>query len=487
MNVADFLQNFLYPPRAVSDVKGYGETLSERFPRLSAAEVSAWTSRTDRPAVIMFIALITGIGAGAAAYLLKLGIAGLSLGVTSFFDPKSFNWWFILLPVIGLVTVGIFQRYIIRRKLYHGEDRLRHDFMMHRPYLPSSLTYNPLIACIITLGFGGSAGSEGPIAYSGAAIGSNVGGWMGMSPRTVRFMTAIGAGAGIAGIFKAPVGGMLFTIEVLGIELTTMAVAALVVACVASAMTTYCLSGFTPDIAFANESPINLDHWPLILLFGVFCGLYSAYYSGSMKLAGRWLGKLKNPWVKNIVAGLSIGIMLFLFPSLYGEGYGIVGALLNGSWQHIVEGGIMTSVSNLPLMLLLGALGLMLLKCFATAATNDGGGVTGNFAPTIMIGSVTGFFYAFLITHWLGIPLQISDYVFMGMAGILSGAIGAPLMAMFLVTEMATMGYGQFLPVAIVATISYLTVCLVRFIGLKMSQGFRHDGCKDPRLTDSQE
>ena len=449
-SIGRFLQDFLYPPLRRNDLQSYGQSLAERSPSLTKAEKERIITRN--------------IG--------KWGIASFSRLVTGFFHEGSLNWWFLLLPVMGLILVGLYQRHVIHREISHGDNRLRNDFILNRCYLPTSTIYNPIIACILTLGFGGSAGSEGPIAFSGAAIGSNVGAFLRISPSKVRMLTAIGAGAGIAGIFKAPVGGVLFTIEVLGIELTTAAVAALFLACVAASTVAYLLSGCTSDISFPDAIHISYDNIPMLILFGVICGIYSTYYSSTMGLVGTWLGRIRRPLIKNITAGIAVGCLVFLFPPLYGEGYGLGTSLLDGKWDSLVAGGILGGVASSPWVFLLGA--------FAIIATNDGGGVAGDFAPTIMIGSVAGFFYAGVLNDCFGMSLPVADYVFMGMAGILAGAVRAPLMAMFLVTEMATTGYGQFVPVAIVASLSYLTVCLFRFIGRKRSQGSPHGGCKAP-------
>lgn len=484
--LARFLQSFVYPPHRGVNPTCYGQTLEERSPELTAKDIQALKRRHMNPAMLMFVALLIGVLAGTAASLLKFSISTLAGWLTALFSRESLNWWLILLPVVGLLLTSAYQRFILHRDIYHGEDRLRGDFAVNRCYLPLPLTYSPLIASTITLGFGGSAGSEGPIAYSCGAIGSNMAALFRVPPRSVRVLTAIGAGAGIAGIFKAPIGGALFTIEVLGIAVNSVSVGALIVACVASSLTSYLVSGCTPDIPFHHAAPISLDFFPLILLFGVFCGLYSAYYSGVMVTVGRWLGKIGNHWLKNCVAGLVVGLLIFLFPPLYSEGYTLVGQLLDGNWSGISDGGIVRAITSPPLMLLLGSAGIMLAKCFATSATNNGGGVAGDFAPTIMAGSVVGFFYAYLFDHFCGMPLPVADYVFMGMAGVLAGAVRAPLMAMFLVTEMATMGYGQFMPVAIVASISYLTVCTVKFIGRRSSQGSPRGGYTAPHREGSQ-
>lgn len=414
----------------------------------------------------MLTALFVGVATGSAAALLKWCIRLLSGWFTSGFNQASHNWMLLLLPVAGFLLVSAYQHYLLHREICHGVERINYDFVRHRTYLPVSLTYQPMIAATITLGFGGSAGSEGPIAYTGAALGSNIASRFGLSPRAVRVMTAIGAGAGIAGIFKAPIGGVLFTVEVLCIEMNIFSVAALFLACVTSAVSAYLLSGCTPDIAFHHEAAISLDNFPLVLLLGVFCGIYSSYYSAIMSFVRNYLEKMSSVWKRALVAGITAGVLTFMFPILYGEGYGAVGKLLGSDYNVISAGGILPMAPGNSWWLLLLALAVMLAKPFATSSSNSGGGVSGDFAPTIMVGSVVGFAYAALCNTIPGIELHVPDFIFMGMAGVLAGAIRAPLMAMFLVTEMATKGYGQFMPVALVAGISYVTVCALQWVRL---------------------
>lgn len=462
------MKDWLYPPEDHPEVKGYGRTLEERFKDAPTAELQKISREHTSRMAIMVVALLTGLACGAAATLLKLCIGTVGRWLTAEFNPTAHNWWLIGLPMIGLLISDVYQRYVIRKQISHGEGRLRNDFARHACYLPIAITYSPILAATATLGFGGSAGSEGPIAYTGGAIGSNIAAWFRTSPATVRAMTAIGAGAGIAGIFKAPVGGALFTIEVLGIGMNIIAISALFVACITSGLTAYFLSGRVSDIGFPNPVHIPTDILPMVILLGVVCGVYSFYYSKTMKLTQRGLWKIRNPWVKNLLAGAFIGLSIFLFPPLYGEGYGAVAHLLGGDYSNLLSGSILHGIGSLPVALSLTALGILLVKSFATSATNNGGGVAGNFAPTIMIGSVVGFLFAYICNQWLGMNLPIPSFVFMGMAGILAGAIRAPLMAMFLVTEMAAFGYREMLPVAIVASLSYITVCgLLRLSSVK--------------------
>lgn len=460
-------QRFLYPPERRWDVKGYGLTFAERFPGAAQRTSGRLGSTAAERATLMLTALFVGVVTGSAAALLKWCIALLSGWLTSGFSDTSHNWMLLLLPVAGFLAVSAYQQYLLHREISHGVERINYDFVRHRTYLPVSLTYQPMIAATITLGFGGSAGSEGPIAYTGAALGSNIASKFGLSPRAERVMTAIGAGAGIAGIFKAPIGGVLFTVEVLCIEMNIFSVAALFLACVASAVSAYLLSGCTPDIAFHHEAAISMGTFPLILLFGVFCGIYSTYFSAIMTFVRNYLEKMRNVWTRALVAGVTAGVLAFMFPMLYGEGYGSVGKLLDTDYSVISAGGIFPMAAGHTWWLLLLALAVMLAKPFATSSSNSGGGVSGDFAPTIMVGSVVGFAYAALCNTIPGIQLHVPDFIFMGMAGILAGAIRAPLMAMFLVTEMATKGYDLFMPVALVAGISYITVCALHWVRLK--------------------
>ncbi len=468
--LGNFLKAIVCPPAKATDAGGYGETIAERYPSMSRQAIKHISRQHPGILTLIFISILTGFVTGIAAHLLKTGIGSLSSLLTAAFNPAKGNVWLILLPLAGIVLTGIFQRYVIHRAIYNGEDRLCDDFLRNRCYLPVSLTYTPLLASTVTLGFGGSAGSEGPIAYSGAALGSNIAAWFRLPPRHVRTLMAIGAGAGIAGIFKAPVGGVLFTIELHKLTMSSLSVVGLFAACVTSALTAFLMSGDTFDVPFPSPVTIDLTLVPILILLGVFCGLYSVYYSAVMQKIKKLCYTVRNPWLRNIGAGLTVGFLVFLFPPLYGEGYGIVGELLSGNWAHIAAGSCFTDgylsleegAGVLPLLLI--PLGIILTKAFATSATNSGGGVAGDFAPTLMAGSVAGFLFAATLNHLCGTDIPVADCVFFGMAGVMAGAIRAPLMSIFIVTEMATSGYGLLLPVTVVAITSYTAVCSVSYL-----------------------
>ncbi len=427
------------------------------------ASFTEWRSRhfPDIPflfVLVFFIGLITG----AAAYLLKSSIGNLSRLLTHSFSETGLNPWLIALPVAGLLLCMIFTRWGLRADISHGVRQMIGHLRQHVYTIKSSGLYSAFVASTLTLGFGGSAGSEGPIACTGAAIGSNIGRRAGMKPGMVKIMLACGAGAGIAGIFKAPVGGVLFALEVLQVEMTTMSVIALVVCCLASALTAYMLEGFTVDIAFAQATAPGADPvWGWILLLGIFCGLYSAYYNYFMKRVEQWLGKFRSPWLKAIAAGLGIGLLIFAFPALYGEGYATVGHILNGDATSILHGSILDGLDLGAWGLIITALGIIAVKCFATSATTSGG-VAGDFAPTLFAGSVAGLAFALICNTLFGADISQAEFALYAMAGVMAGTIRAPLMAIFLVVEM-TASYSYLLPVTVVAAISFGVIRLFNF------------------------
>lgn len=422
-----------------------------------------WRRRHVGDTPFMFIlACVTGLFTGTTAFLLKRSIATVSGWLTERFSDYGPDYTFLFIPLAGILLSGIFMRYVIHRNIAHGVRKMILGFRQRVYRLSGKLIYSPFIASTFTLGFGGSAGSEGPIATTGAAIGSNIGKACRLSPHLLIIMTGCGAGAGIAGIFKAPVGGMLFTLEVLQLPLSTVAVIALLVACLTSALTAYILSGCTIDLAFSAPMPtFDTALLPWALLLGVFCGCYSLYYSYIMKKVENFLNRLGNPWVKNLVAGGILSLLVFLFPALYGEGYGIVGKIINGHGSDIANGTFLTSALPDAWVLIVIAAGILLAKCFATSSTNSGGGVAGDFAPTLFAGSVAGFFFATLLNTLFGLQLPVGILALLGMAGVMAGAIRAPMMAIFLTTEM-TASYSFLLPVVVTATVAFGIVRLSR-------------------------
>lgn len=415
----------------------------------------AWRSRRVNDQAFLFIlAVLTGLVTGSFAALLKVAIRYVSGFVTSYFDVSGPNVPLLVIPLAGLAATVVLQRYVLHRDLSQPTRKLGGRLSRGEYDLPLSLCVTPMLASTLTLGLGGSAGSEGPIAYTGGAVGSNVGRLFCLNRRQMMIMIGCGAGAGIAGIFKAPVGGFLFTLEVLKIELTTMSVMALLLACVTSAMTAYVVSGCTVDLSYLQMEPFESRFLPYVILLGVFCGFYSLYYSTIMKKMESVYAGIRSIWVRCLVAGVLLSGLVFVFPALYGEGYKVMDNVLNGDIASLTAGGFFGSDTTMGWPIVLVAFGIIAVKAFACSATNDGGSVAGDFAPTLFAGCMAGFFMAGALNVGFDLDLPVSGFAFCGMAGVMAGAIRAPFMALFLTAEM-TNGFNLFLPLLAVSAISY--------------------------------
>ena len=364
----------------------------------------------------------------------------------------------------GILLAVLFQRFVARRKLEHGTDQLGKMLTRGDYAVPSIFAWGPLVAAVMTLGFGGSAGAEGPIATSGGTVGSLLSRKLKMPPQLVKIMIGCGAGAGIAGIFKAPIGGVLFTIEVMGMELATIPLLALVIACLVSGMTCYGLTGFTLDVPLTQAVHFDPSNWAWVPLLGVFCGLYSCYYTWiGQRLRHMFVRQIGQKWVNAILSGLILGVALIVFPILYGEGYESMARLIDGDLTPIVSHGLWARWGMTPgiVTVALLCLGISIMKPIACIATNSGGGVAGDFAPTLFAGCIAGLFFGCGLDAAFGLGLPHDSLALCAMAGVMAGVISAPLMAIFIVVEM-TGYFGMTFPVMLCAISSYATVLSVR-------------------------
>ncbi|MCM1449849.1 MAG: chloride channel protein [Clostridiales bacterium] len=411
--------------------------------------------------LLLFLAFAIGLLTGVAAWLLKFMIQTVTRIVARGVESSSLDWIVILVPVVGVVLTALYCKYILRDKVDNGVQRMVSDLGRHDYNLSVKTIYGSLISSALTLGFGGTAGSEGPIAYAGAGIGSKVGRLLKMEGRMLMVMLGCGAAAGIAGIFKAPIGGALFAIEVLRIELSTVAVMGVFFATVTAALVAYVLSGCTLDIdvispgAFDNSTML----WTVVL--GVVCGIYSLYYTHTGAVTRRLLTGMKRPWIAWITSGLMIGVMIYLFPSMYGEGYQAITGVINGSDCDIASDGIMKYIDSTPWAVAIACGGILALKGIGSSATNNGGGVSGDFAPTLYAGCMLGLCFASVLSLLGVTTVSAGHYALIGMAGAMAGIIRAPFMAMFLTTEMVG-GVEFMLPAAIVSIISYCIVMIIK-------------------------
>ena len=400
----------------------------------------------------MLLAAAVGFTTGFACVILKYLIKTVSEAITHFSHDGG-NLWFLVLPVIGFGLSAFFCHKIVRRDLSHGTDKLIAFLKRGGSVVNRKLLFAPIIANTFTLGFGGSAGAEGPIATTGSAIGNSLGRIFGLTSAQLRLLTGCGAGAGIAAIFKAPVGGMLFTLEILGLPFTTSSVLALLLACLASALTCYICTGFSFDVFLASAPLFETDDYLALALFGVAAGIYSIYYVNASKWSGRLVNRIGSAWLKVVVAGLSLGALLYFFPALYGEGYGVMDKMLNGNIAALYSRSPFAVADTWTMAALV--VGLLLTKAVAVGITTNAG-VAGDFAPTLFAGSLAGLLFA-SIANALGCNLPVGDFALIGMCAVFAGVIRAPFMAMFLTPEM-TGNFTLFLPMVLASALSYAIV-----------------------------
>ncbi len=429
----------------------------------------AWLKKMRRrmapESFTMILAAVVGLVTGLACVVLKKLIAVVSHFLLGNFSETG-NWRLILLPAAGLALTWLFCRYVVRRPLSRSTDRLVSYLDEGGSRVSDKLTWGPIIANVLTLGFGGSAGAEGPIAVTGAGIGGNIARKLGMTPEQMRLFIGCGAGAGIAAIFKAPVGGMLFALEILRLPFATFTVLALLLSCLASALTCYIFTGFTFDVFLNSAEPFGAEEYLALAVFGVLAGGYSLFYNHCVRVAGRMVKRFGAEWKKIAVAGLCLGVMLFLFPALYGEGYGVMDKMLNGRVDALCDGSPLVFGSGFwHLALIVG--GMLLLKGFAVGFTTYAG-VAGDFAPTLFAGSLAGLLFATAANTLFGFALPVGDFALIGMCAVFAGVIRAPFMAMFLTPEM-TGNFTLFLPMVLASALCYGTVRLVK------SENFYHE------------
>ena len=389
---------------------------------------------TDRQFTLI-LSFVVGFFVAVAAFSLHWFINQIQLLLTEGFSAHSFNWLYLVYPVIGIYLTSLFVRYIVKDNISHGITRILYAISTKKSRLKGHNTWSSVIASAITIGFGGSVGAEAPIVLTGSAIGSNLGQLFKLDSKTLMLLIGCGAAAAIAGIFKAPIAGLVFTLEVLMIDLTMASLMPILIASVTAVCFSYIFTGSDSLFQFTMAGSWQMDRVPAYILLGVFGGLLSLYFIRMMNACEGLFRKLKdNHYAKLAVGGLMLSMLIFLFPALYGEGYNSINILLNG-------------------------IGLVLLtKVFATSATNGGGGCGGTFAPSLFIGAFGGFFFARVWNvEQIGVYIPEQNFAMLGMAAVMAGVMHAPLTGIFLIAEL-TGGYQMFIPLMIVSICAFLTI-----------------------------
>ena len=418
------------------------------------------TTHVSHRQLLLLLAFIVGFLAALAAYILHSLIHIIQHMLSSQFASEGFNWFYLVCPVIGILLTMLFVRYIVRDNISHGITRILYAFSTKQGRLPSHNTWTSVVASAITIGFGGSVGAEAPIVLTGSAIGSPLAQRFKLDNKTIFMLVGCGASAAIAGIFKAPIAGLVFTIEVLMIDLTMGSLLPILISCVTATCFTYVLVGDSSLFTFTLQEAWPVNRAPANIMLGIACGLVSLYFIRSMTYCEDFYARLKShPYIRLIIGGIILSLLIFLFPSLYGEGYSAINILLNGKSEAEFATLMNRSLFSGHESLLIVYVTLVLLtKTIATSSTNGGGGCGGTFAPSLFIGAFAGFLFARIWNHYsLGIIVPENNFALLGMAGVMSGVMHAPLTGVFLIAEL-TGGYDLFIPLMIVSTVSYLTI-----------------------------
>lgn len=424
-------------------------------------KLSVWIAKhMSQKQFILLLALLVGVGAAVAAQVLKFLIHEIEHILTSQFDVTHANWLFLVYPIVGIYLTALFIKYIVRDDIGHGVTKILYALSRKQGNIKGHNCWSSVVASALTIGFGGSVGAESPIVLTGSAIGSRLGQFFNLDHKTMMLLIGCGASGAVAGIFKAPIAGLMFTLEVLMVDLTMASLLPLLVSCLTATCITYAWTGISPMFNFELMEPFAVNRVPTSVMLGIFCGFISLYFTRVMNSFEQVFGRLNNMYAKLALGGTVLAILIYFFPPLYGEGYSTISMLLGNQTGAQADGVLNNSLFYGHPEYLLVYLGLIILfKVFATTATNGGGGCGGTFAPSLFLGCIGGFVFSRLWNEYgfWQVNVPETNYALLGMAGVMSGVFHAPLTGVFLIAEL-TGGYQLFIPLMIVSVASYLTI-----------------------------
>ena len=407
---------------------------------------------------LLFVSFLVGITTAVAAWLLKSAIHFFQVFLTENFSQENLNFSYLLFPIVGILIAGLYVKYVVKDDISHGVTKILFAISQRKSRIKPHNIYTSLAASSFTIGFGGSVGAEAPIVLTGSAIGSNLGRLFRLEQHSLMILVGCGAAGAIAGIFKAPIAGILFVIEVLLLDLTMSSILPLLVTAVTATTVSYLLNGMDAMFAYSQVEPFLLNRIPYVILLGILCGFISLYVIRVMS----WLETIFHAmpqWKRFLLGGGMLGVLIFFFPPLYGEGYNTINTLLaTGDGFHALTNESFFYNMENRWVIVVFLLLVILFKVFATSATNGGGGTGGVFAPTLFLGCIAGFVYSYTLNQ-LGYTTYLpqENFALMGMAGVMAGVMHAPLTGTFLIAEL-TGGYDLFLPLMIVSLVSYGTI-----------------------------
>ncbi|MFA5219318.1 MAG: chloride channel protein [Bacteroidales bacterium] len=405
---------------------------------------------------LYILAVIVGFVSAVAAVLLKNTVHQTHLFLTKGFSEAEANWMFLLYPLVGLTLTVLFVRWVIKDEISHGISKVLYAISRRGSRLRSHNVYSSMVASTLTVGFGGSVGLEAPIVLTGSSFGSWIGQYFHMNYKTITLLLGCGATGAVAGIFKAPLAGVGFALEVLMLDLTMASLIPLMISAVTATTVAFFLMGNDVLFTYSLTDVFTVDDLPGFLILGVFTGIISVYFSyGLKKIEGR-MDAITSTWKRLAIGGVALALLFFFFPPLYGEGYNVLSQLLQSDPEVVWANSLWFSKMANP-WIFLTVLGMViLLKVVATAVTTGAGGVGGVFAPSLFLGGMSGFFLARLLNSIGVFEVSETHFTLVGMAGVMSGVMRSPLTAMFLIAEI-TGGYVLIIPLMLTVAISFLT------------------------------
>ncbi len=409
--------------------------------------------------LVLLLSFFVGCFSALAAIILKTFIHLIQWFIEEHLIAGEHTWWYLICPMIGITLSALFVRYIVKDDISHGITKILYAISQRKSIIKAHNMWTSIVGSGLTIGFGGSVGAEAPIVLTGAAIGSNLAKAFRLEQKTMMLMIGCGAAGAIGGIFKAPIAGLVFTLEVLMMDLTMASVAPLLISSVTATAISYIATGSTPMFPLNTYEAFHISNIPWYLILGIACGLVSLYFTRGMNHLEQWMKhKVQNFGLKIVLGGVTLGVLIFLFPPLYGEGYGVITQLINGDSLSALENSPFTRWGTTTWVVVGYFVLVIAFKIVASVATNGGGGVGGIFAPSLFMGSLVGFVTARLL-NLTGLSVPETNFALVGMSGLMSGVMHAPLTGIFLIAEL-TGGYHLFMPLMIVSVVSYLTIKL---------------------------
>ena len=403
--------------------------------------------------LMMILSLFVGVACGIAAVALKTAIEFIHHSLTSWFDGSAYNFLYLIYPGVGMLIAMLFVRYVVKDNIGHGVTKVLLAVSKNESKIRSHNMWTSVAASSVTIGFGGSVGAEAPIVYTGAAIGSNVARYMGLSYKNMTILLGCGAAGAVAGIFKAPLAGVLFTLEILLFNISMTSLLPLLLSTISATVISYIFLGDAPAFD-CTLSEFQMGNIPFYLILGVFCSACSVYFTRMTLWLEDKIKSIHRPFVRWAVSASCLGLLIFLFPPLYGEGYGHLHTLLNGGMIQMEGETVLAFFMHTPWTIPVFFLLILLLKVFSMSFTNAGGGVGGTFGPTLFIGAIAGFVVSRTINLIGGPLVPEQNFVLVGMAGLMAGVMQAPMTAIFLIAEISG-GYELLIPLILTVTVSY--------------------------------